>query len=116
MLKHLLGKIAEDRAEKLLAAAGLRILYRNFSCRRGEIDIIAQDGDTLVFVEVRSRSRQDFGSAGESITPAKQRRIVAAAKHYLATLPREPACRFDAILLDEAKEPVWIKAAFEDVG
>lgn len=108
MLKHLLGKFAENRAESLLTAAGLRILHRNYRCRLGEIDIIAQDGDTLVFVEVRSRGRQDFGSTAES--------IIAAARHYLATLPRMPACRFDAITLDEGHEPAWLKAAFEDMG
>lgn len=116
MLKQLLGKFAENRAEKLLAAAGLRILERNYRCRHGEIDLIAQDGTTLVFVEVRSRSRRDFGTAAESINPAKQRRIIAAAKHYLATLPRMPACRFDAVTLDQGGKPVWLKSAFEDVG
>jgi putative endonuclease len=116
MLKQLLGKFAENRAEKLLLARGLRILQRNYRCRQGEIDLIAQDGDTLVFVEVRSRSRQDYGSAAESITPAKQRRIIAAARHYLATLSRMPACRFDVVTLDRGGEPLWIKAAFEDMG
>jgi putative endonuclease len=116
MLKQLLGKFAENRAEKLLADAGLAILHRNYRCRQGEIDLIARDGDTLVFVEVRSRSRKDFGSAAESITPAKQRRIIAAARHYLAALPRMPACRFDAVTLDAGGEPVWIRSAFEDVG
>jgi putative endonuclease len=116
MLKQLLGKFAENQAEKLLAAAGLRILHLNYRCRQGEIDIIAQDGDTLVFVEVRSRSRQDYGSAAESITSTKQRRIIAAARHYLSALPRLPACRFDAITLDAGGEPAWIKAAFEDMG
>ncbi len=116
MLKQLLGKFAENRAETLLSAAGLRILARNHRCRQGEIDLIAQDGDTLVFVEVRSRGRQDFGSAAESITVAKQRRIIAAARHYLATLPRTPACRFDVVTLDQDSAPVWIKSAFEDMG
>ena len=116
MLKQLLGKFAENRAESLLAAAGLRILKRNYRCRHGEIDIIAHDGDTLVFVEVRCRSRQDYGSAAESITPAKQRRIIAAARHYLATLPRIPACRFDVVTLDAGGKPAWIKSAFEDMG
>jgi putative endonuclease len=116
MLKQLLGKFAENRAEKMLADAGLSILRRNYRCRLGEIDLIARDGDTLVFVEVRSRGRQDYGSAAESITPAKQRRIIAAARHYLASLPRVPACRFDAVTLDEGREPAWIKSAFEDVG
>lgn len=116
MLKQLLGKSAENRAEKMLVAAGLTILQRNYRCRYGEIDLIAQDGSTLVFVEVRSRSRGDYGNAAESITPAKQRRVIAAARHYLATLPRLPACRFDAVTLDEGGEPAWIKSAFEDVG
>ncbi len=116
MLKQLLGKFAENRAERMLAEAGLSILQRNYRCRQGEIDLIARDGDTLVFVEVRSRSRQDYGSAAESITSTKQRRIIAAARHYLAKLPRMPACRFDAVTLDAGAEPVWIKSAFEDVG
>lgn len=116
MLKQLLGKFAENRAEKFLAAAGLRILERNYRCRHGEIDLIAQDGSTLVFVEVRSRSRQDFGTAAESITPAKQRRIIAAARHYLAALSRMPACRFDVVTLDQGGGPVWLKSAFEDMG
>jgi TIGR00252 family protein len=116
MLKQLLGKFAENRAEKMLQDAGLSILQRNYRCRQGEIDLIARDGDTLVFVEVRSRSRRDYGSAAESITPAKRRRIIAAARHYLATLPRIPACRFDAVTLDAGGEPAWIKAAFEDMG
>ena len=116
MLKQLLGKFAENRAEKLLAAAGLRILERNYRCRQGEIDLIAEDGDSLVFVEVRSRSRQDYGSAAESITLTKQRRIIAAARHYLATLPSLPACRFDVVTLDQGREPEWIKSAFEVMG
>lgn len=116
MLKQLLGKFAENRAERLLAAAGLRILQRNYRCRHGEIDLIAQDGATLVFVEVRSRSRQDYGTAAESITSAKQRRIIAAARQYLAALPRMPACRFDVVTLDQGGEPVWLRSAFEDVG
>lgn len=116
MLKQLLGKFAENRAEKLLREAGLAILARNYRCRQGEIDLIAQEGDTVVFVEVRSRNRQDYGSAAESITPTKQRRIVAAARHYLARLPHMPACRFDAVTLDAGGEPAWIKSAFEDMG
>jgi putative endonuclease len=116
MLKQLLGKFAENLAEKLLASRGLRILQRNYRCRMGEIDLIVQDGDSVVFVEVRSRSRRDYGSAAESITLTKQRRIIAAARHFLATLPRIPACRFDVVTLDESGESEWIKSAFEDMG
>lgn len=116
MLKQLLGKFAENSAESLLKSAGLTIVERNWRCRHGEIDLIARDGSTLVFVEVRSRKRADFGSAAESITASKQRRVIAAARLYLATLKTMPACRFDVVTLDAGNEPVWIKSAFDDVG
>lgn len=94
------GAAAETLAAEFLGARGLEILARNHRCRGGEIDIVAQDGDTLVFVEVRLRSSADFGGAGASITAAKRRRLRLAARHYLAGLGREPPCRFDAVLLD----------------
>lgn len=72
--------------------------------RFGEIDIVAHDGDTLVFVEVRLRRTPGFGSAAESITPTKRARLLAAAQSYLATLGSEPACRIDAILFDGESE------------
>ena len=116
MLKQLLGKFAENRAEALLKSAGLGIVARNWRCRHGEIDLIARDGATLVFVEVRSRKRAEFGSAADSITVAKQRRIILAARQYLTSLKTLPPCRFDAVTLDEGHDPVWIKSAFDDVG
>lgn len=79
---------------------GLTIVGRNFRTRAGEIDLIARDGGTLVFVEVRMRRSQRFGGAIESITAAKRARLVAAANGYLAMIGREPPCRFDAILMD----------------
>ena len=94
------GAQAEALAAQYLEARGLVILARNFRTRRGEIDLVARDGDTLVFVEVRYRSRSDFGGAAASVTARKQQRIVAAALAYLSRLRREPPCRFDAILLD----------------
>ncbi len=116
MLKQLLGKFAETRAENLLKSAGLSIEARNWRCRQGEIDLIARDGDVLVFVEVRSRKRGDYGSAADSITTAKQRRVIASARQYLARLGKLPACRFDVVTLDEGRDPVWIKSAFDDMG
>jgi putative endonuclease len=98
------GVAAEAFAADFLAARGLALLERNYRCRKGEIDIIARDGDTLVFIEVRLRSRDDFGGAAASITAAKRRRLEYAARHYLAGLGKEPPCRFDAVLLD-AIEP-----------
>ena len=95
-----LGARAEALATDYLARQGLVLVARNYRTRRGEIDVIALDRDTLVFVEVRLRSRTAYGGAAASITPAKRSRLLAAAHAYLATLDREPPCRFDAILLD----------------
>lgn len=95
------GARAEAIAADYLARQGLVIVARNFRTRHGEIDVIARDGDTLVFVEVRLRTRRDFGGASASLTPAKQKRLVAASLAYLAGLGREPPCRFDAVLLDQ---------------
>ena len=95
------GHQAEQRAVTFLLQSGLEILQRNFRCRRGEVDVIARDGDDLVFVEVRWRSDNRRGGAGESIDHHKQRRLVAAARFYLMRYPDgPPPCRFDAILLE----------------
>ena len=93
------GAAAEALAAEFLQARGLKIVARNYRCRGGEIDLIASDGDTLIFVEVRLRSDAAFGGAGESITAAKKKRLRFAAAHYLSRLSQEPPCRFDAILL-----------------
>ncbi|MGH8713019.1 MAG: YraN family protein [Casimicrobiaceae bacterium] len=93
------GAAAEALAAEFLQARGLAIIERNYRCRGGEIDLIARDGRTLIFVEVRLRSSAAFGGAAASITAAKRRRLALAAAHYLARLNREPPCRFDAILL-----------------
>jgi putative endonuclease len=93
------GAAAEALAAEFLQARGLTIVARNYRCRGGEIDLIASDGETLIFVEVRLRGDAAFGGAAESITAAKKRRLRFAAAHYLSRLKREPPCRFDAILL-----------------
>ena len=105
------GSAAEALAASFLATRGLTIIQRNYRCRGGEIDLIARDGTTLVFVEVRLRSNRDFGTAGESITAAKRRRLRYAAQHYISRLGCEPRCRFDAVLLDAlASENVeWLR-------
>lgn len=102
------GAQAEALAADFLARRGLAIVERNWRRRCGELDLIARDGDTLVFVEVRLRTRGDFGGAAASITAAKRARMVAAAGHYLAGLGRTPPCRFDAVLLD-ALDPARIE-------
>ena len=93
------GMRAEAIAADYLASRGLVIVERNFRTRLGELDLIARDGDTLVFVEVRLRTRADYGGAAASVTPAKRERMIAASLAYLSKLGREPPCRFDAILL-----------------
>jgi putative endonuclease len=105
------GARAEALAADFLIGRGLVLLERNFRCRRGEIDLIARDGETLVFVEVRLRTRRDFGGAAASITAAKRARLAAAALFYLGRLPRTPPCRFDAVLLDaiDAERIEWLR-------
>jgi putative endonuclease len=106
------GARAEDLCAKLLSAAGLRVIERNWRCRLGEIDLIAEEEGTLVFAEVRMRARGGFGGAGESLTAAKRSRLIAAARLYLTGRPQAP-CRFDVFLLDGAPASVqWIRNAF----
>ena len=93
---------------------GLRILERNWQCRLGEIDLIAEEGATLVFAEVRLRNDRMFGGAGESITAAKRFRIIAAAQFYL-TRRRAQSCRFDVLLVTGNPARVeWIRNAFAE--
>lgn len=105
------GARAEQAACAFLASRGLAIVARNVRNRFGEIDVIARDGDTLVFVEVRLRRSGAYGGAAASITPAKAARLVAAAQAYLATLAHEPPCRIDALLFDrpEGGEVEWLR-------
>lgn len=108
------GARAEHLAAAYLVRQGLELLQRNYRCRFGEIDLIMREADTLVFVEVRLRSRTDYGGAAASITAAKQQKLVRAAKHYLAGRRRWPPCRFDAVLLSgtDCGSIEWIKNAF----
>lgn len=94
------GAHAEAAGAAFLEARGLTIVARNWRRRCGEIDIVARDGATLVFVEVRLRRGRSFGGAAASITAAKRSRLIAAAGLYLATLGHTPDCRFDALLFD----------------
>ena len=109
------GGIGEDEAARFLTRHGLELLARNYRTRHGEIDLIARDGDTLVFVEVRLRSDARFGGALESITSRKRSRIIAAARGYLMHMRRLPACRFDVVCIEGA-EPTWIRGAFDTQG
>ena len=109
------GRDAEIHACEFLRSRGLTLLQRNFRCRRGEIDLILRDKDTLVFVEVRYRGHNAFGSAAETVDRHKQIRLTACAQHYLQTCGHGngQACRFDVIAIDGPDDSIeWIRDAF----
>ena len=115
---QLRGQQAEDAASERLRRAGLRILRRNYRVRGGEVDIVARDGDVLVFVEVRCRHHAGWGGAAASVDTRKRARIVLAARHYLACHEgaRTPSgCRFDVVAIDGARMR-WIRDAFDALG
>ena len=109
------GAQAELAAERWLRARGLHTLARNYRCRRGEIDLVMRDGDCVVFVEVRLRSRNDFGGASASVDSAKQRRLIVAAQHFLLSHPQlqSAPCRFDVLAARRADEWQWLRNAFQ---
>ncbi len=95
------GKEGENKAVEALQTAGMSIIARNFRSRQGEIDIIALDGETLVFVEVKAYSRFGLESLAYSINPKKQRRIIETAKYFLS-INRQyygRAIRFDVVFI-----------------
>ncbi|MFV8835911.1 YraN family protein [Aquisalimonas sp.] len=106
------GQTAEDTARRHLEAQGLRLLDRNVRARRGEIDLVMEDGDVLVFVEVRYRGDPAHGSALESIGATKQRRLIHAASTYLQRHRLDRPCRFDVVAITgETLE--WVANAFD---
>jgi len=109
------GAQAEQWAAQYLQQQGLKLIEQNYRSRFGEIDLIMQDGEERVFVEVRLRANASFGGAAASIDHRKQQRIISTAQQYLAGLTRTPPCRFDAVLMSDAKGSgaQWLKNAFE---
>ena len=107
------GSAAEAMAAAFLERKGLAIVARNYRCRLGEIDLVARDGNTTVFVEVRSRASSAFGGAAASITAAKRQRLLKAARHYLSRQRTMPPCRFDALLIEGDPPRIdWLRDAF----
>ncbi len=102
-----LGKLGEDLACRELLRRGYAILARRFRTRMGELDIVARDGDVLVFVEVKARASRRFGSPAEAVTAAKRRKLVLMATDYVAVrrLERAP-CRFDVVAVEVGERPV----------
>ena len=95
--KKLLGAFGEDAACQYLKRHGYKIEGRNFSCRFGEVDIIARDRKYVVFAEVKLRKNADFAAAAEFVTVAKQRRIITTAQLWLRQNPTDLQPRFDVI-------------------
>jgi putative endonuclease len=116
------GQRAESLAAAHLEAAGLRIVARNWRRPEGELDIVADDGGTCVFVEVRSRTGEDRGHALEAITPRKRARVIRAARLYLhAEAPAAGGYRFDVVAVTfwpdgRAPDVVHVPHAFEVAG
>ncbi len=92
-----LGQWGEDRATEWLQERGWRIVARNFRCRMGEVDIIAEDGRYLAFVEIKLRKDGQYGAACEAVTFSKQRKLRATAEYYLMCHPTDLQPRFDVV-------------------
>jgi putative endonuclease len=113
-----LGKYGEDLAAQHLTAAGMQVLARNWRCREGELDIVALDGDALVFVEVKARSSNAFGEPAEAVGRVKARRIHVLACRWLAEHrpAGSPELRFDVVSVVRrrgcAPEVVHLRGAF----
>jgi putative endonuclease len=114
-----IGEDGESRALAYLLARGLTLVRRNYrvaagpNARGGEIDLILRESDgTLVFVEVRTRKGAGFGGAAGSVSAAKQRSVIFAARCYLRAFASPPACRFDVVAI-EGTHIEWLRGAFD---
>ncbi len=116
LVKKMLGKEGEDRAAKYLTGQGYKIIERNYRTRAGEIDLIALHRDVVVFVEVKTRTSDAYGSPELAVNPRKQRRMIKAALGYITykRLHQVP-CRFDVVAISNGKdqEVELIQNAFE---
>ena len=114
------GQHFETLATRYLQQQGLKLLTRNFHSYRGEIDLVMRDRNTLVFIEVRFRKNNHFGSAADSVTWKKQQHLIQAAQHYLQShrMLNSLCCRFDVVAItgnassENSPKIDWIKNAF----
>jgi putative endonuclease len=110
-LSNLLGRQAESRAAEYLKKQGLQLLCQNYRCRSGEIDLVMQDQQELVFVEVKYRSKSHFGGAAEYFHAAKRKKFESAVQHFLLEKGLNPlmvAHRIDLLAIDN-EEIQWLK-------
>lgn len=121
MDRQQIGRDAEQRALNYLIQKGLKLINRNYHCRFGEIDLIMQDKEQLVFIEVRSRRHSHWGGAGLSVDLRKQKKLIKTASYFLSQQKSSnlPVCRFDVIAFEANKDngsgdscPIWYKDAF----
>ena len=107
------GNLAEYEACKYLQKQGLTLIEKNYHCRSGEIDLIMQDDEHIVFVEVRYRKNGSHGSALDSVNQTKINKIITTANHYLMQHQLDKPTRFDVIGFDASDEPKWVSNAFQ---
>ncbi len=108
------GQLAEQKAGAFLRHQGLRVIEHNYRRPFGEIDLIARDGETLVFVEVRKRSHLGFADGAESIDWRKQRRLRRTAEAFMQQRRWNGPARFDVLVLDADDHIEWLQDAIQD--
>jgi len=106
------GAYYEDMALRYLLTQGLVFIGRNYRCKWGELDLLMRDQSFFVVIEVRYRKNNRYGSAAESVTASKQKKIIAATKHYIMQNKLDQALRFDVVAITGKSDPEWIKNAF----
>lgn len=100
--KQRVGQSGEKAAAAFLRREGLRIIERNFKTPLGEIDMIAEEGDVLCFVEVKARRSEAYGGPAEAVTPRKQHQIARVAAAYVSrNYPQGTTCRFDVVTVED---------------
>ncbi len=110
------GRRAEERAAEFLRSQGYQIIARNYRWQGGEVDLIARDGDWLVFVEVKARSSRAYGLPEEAITPRKRERLLRTAQRYLQQNPTALPVRFDVVALSGGEARLYRNAFTPDSG
>lgn len=116
MDRQFIGTEAERSAETWLIEQGLTLIQRNMRCRVGEIDLIMSDGEHLIFIEVRRRQSSSYGGAAQSVDWRKQRKLLRAARFFLAANPHwsNHPCRFDIVAFEGNNQPLWYRNAFQN--